>query len=743
MARSRRAATTSTPGSRRSSRASAAAAVEEDALKQKAEFEEEVEEEEEEEEVEDDEEEEEEEVSSDDDDDDDEEDLDRKPAAEKTKKKRKGKKGPGAKKTKPPGESQNEAKARCAEMRESGMALLSTLDLDGREASLNEQGRRTLRDPEDDEYISPLNCLVRAQIEIVAAGKDHPKAFPGQIGLRCVHCADDDSLVEYVKGMEKFTSNIKNIESAVRNWHRTHVIFCPNMPQHIKPIYEQLRAMGVRAGNRKIKYYDQSNERLGIVDVVGGGVRRAKNSTIQVATTDGIYAGSTSAKSGNTPTKKRKNDKRGGGDLDEDGQEDTPRTKRKKLGKEPKATLPAMLAAVTEAEAESAAAHGGSDLEVDFDDEETYYSSEESISGPESDSDDESSLDAGAIEHRGGSRRRSDGTRKSALGAAEGKLTTNIPKTVEQLTPATMKRIQTFASASEAARLLDINRTKMSRLCRRGGGIIGDFYYRYVDSANVDMATGSGRKKAAKKEKRVVVQSPTESDVVEYIESVRKKCEEKASHETKAEKAAQSDDEKMDKKPAAAPEELYEKTADYLLKHVGINPAEFGEEKKESDGADDGGGSEATRERLIRHQLMQRIKLSSKAGVTPEEFAAKYIAQIKVNELREEIAQSTKATVKKKKAATAKKAKVVPKKAESGKLKKKKKPAKKSAAVPRKNPANAVSGHWTADEDALLLDALERYGHSWVEVADHVGTRTAPQCKSRNQKIQRKREKVP
>ena len=155
-------------------------------------------------------------------DDDDGEDEDRIPSAKKGNKNAGGKtnrKGPGARKTKPPGESQNEAKARCAEMREQGMALLHTLDLDSREAELNDQGRRTLRDPEDEEYISPLNCLIRSQIEVVVAGRNHSKAFPGQVGLRCVHCADDDGLAEYVKGVEKFTSSKKLIEAAVRNWH--------------------------------------------------------------------------------------------------------------------------------------------------------------------------------------------------------------------------------------------------------------------------------------------------------------------------------------------------------------------------------------------------------------------------------------------------------------------------------------------------------------------------------------------
>ena len=129
----------------------------------------------------------------------------------------------GAKRTKPKGESQKEAQARCLEARTASLAMLAPLDLDGREEALHDQGRRTLRDPQDDEYISPLNCLVRSQIEIFQATEDHPKAsFVQQIGLRCVNCAtacEADPNARAAAGAEKFPQCKDNIGSAIRNWH--------------------------------------------------------------------------------------------------------------------------------------------------------------------------------------------------------------------------------------------------------------------------------------------------------------------------------------------------------------------------------------------------------------------------------------------------------------------------------------------------------------------------------------------
>lgn len=60
-------------------------------------------------------------------------------------------------------------------------------------------------------------------------------------------------------------------------------------------------------------------------------------------------------------------------------------------------------------------------------------------------------------------------------------LTTNIPREVERIDPRTRARIATYCSCSEAARRCNINRTKMSRTCRAGGGLIGGLYFRYIE----------------------------------------------------------------------------------------------------------------------------------------------------------------------------------------------------------------------------------------------------------------------
>ena len=70
-------------------------------------------------------------------------------------------------------------------------------------------------------------------------------------------------------------------------------------------------------------------------------------------------------------------------------------------------------------------------------------------------------------------------------------LTTNTPREVEAINPVTNLRVHLFNSCSDAARITGINRTKMSRTCRKGGANLesnthGTLLYRY--SASVEAA---------------------------------------------------------------------------------------------------------------------------------------------------------------------------------------------------------------------------------------------------------------
>ena len=86
-------------------------------------------------------------------------------------------------------------------------------------------------------------------------------------------------------------------------------------------------------------------------------------------------------------------------------------------------------------------------------------------------------------------------------------LTTNVPKDVEVLNARSMRMvIKTFSSCSEAARAMNVNRSKLSRLCRKGGGVIGVYYFRYASAdgeGGMEAATSASRKRKRKKKKPI------------------------------------------------------------------------------------------------------------------------------------------------------------------------------------------------------------------------------------------------
>jgi len=74
-------------------------------------------------------------------------------------------------------------------------------------------------------------------------------------------------------------------------------------------------------------------------------------------------------------------------------------------------------------------------------------------------------------------------------------LTTNTPREVEAINPVTNLRVHLFNSCSDAARITGINRTKMSRTCRKGGAKLesnshGTLLYRYSASVENDGDVG-------------------------------------------------------------------------------------------------------------------------------------------------------------------------------------------------------------------------------------------------------------
>ena len=126
--------------------------------------------------------------------------------------------------------------------------------------------------PTDENILSQMLCLVRKQIEIFTATHAHTKAPApgrksnlkvGQVGLRCIHCVDDDWKV---KRAQIYPNEISKIYRAIIDMNLDHFSSCPRVPADIKLRLEEFRKLKSRSNVSTRKYIQDSARMLGLVD---------------------------------------------------------------------------------------------------------------------------------------------------------------------------------------------------------------------------------------------------------------------------------------------------------------------------------------------------------------------------------------------------------------------------------------------------------------------------------------------
>ena len=537
---------------------------------------------------------------------------------------------------------------------------------------------------------------------------------------------------------------------------RTHIVHCQYRPEEVVPIYDALRDMQVRAGNKGINYYQLAHDRLDLIDVSSGkinGVALKPQSTQVMAQSAGMNQsrGRKPGSGGGTPNSTPQKAKAA-------SSASTPTAsakKKKKLGKEPKASV----AAILDGTIASPVVRSNPDRPL-----KKVYDSDEYVSDPERGGNDDSSSeeeievtsedDDDEDEEVSSSDEDEDemlDLKPKAKGKRKSSGTPDEYKEVEALDLQTMERVGLYRATADAAAQLGIDSSNILKACRDGGGYVEQYFIRFANE--------EGAAHAAEIES---VYQPTEEDVQKYIERARKTC---------AESAARKRDEDDDEAAAAASpmpsddgwggtaEERYGDKVDNLVRQVmesqGIN-------------ADDSAKDEVAeaRQQLIRHQLLQRMKMADKAGVSPDQFCKRYMAQLRVNDERESKKQVKKRKAKSESSGTKKKKKPAKKptkskeaskstssrpaatsrsigtvrKAAEEALKKRKLSGDEAPKPAKKKPKKGaqVVGHWSEVEDTLLLEAMVKFGHDWSSCSEYVGTRTHIQCKSRHQKMEMK-----
>lgn len=135
--------------------------------------------------------------------------------------------------------------------------------------------------PQDKDWLSDMDCFVRANVEIFIADVNDlalarlDRKYPiklGQVGLRCVHCAR--SVVARREAV-MYPNSVSSIFESVRDFQQLHLNSCPTLPTDLQYVMSKLNH-GSRSSLTSVlrRYYIQSARALGLFDSEdGGGIR--------------------------------------------------------------------------------------------------------------------------------------------------------------------------------------------------------------------------------------------------------------------------------------------------------------------------------------------------------------------------------------------------------------------------------------------------------------------------------------
>jgi hypothetical protein len=150
-----------------------------------------------------------------------------------------------------------------------------------------------LGSPLDQEYLNPIHCFVRRHVEFFAATEQditapspgrRTKVLPGQVGLRCVHCARLP-VKDRVKRAVCYPPSVNGIYHCVSNMKFDHFANCRGLPAPDRQEFLGLRDVAqasarrtssTKNGNNSVKgsstfcYYHDSALRMGLVDTEQG-----------------------------------------------------------------------------------------------------------------------------------------------------------------------------------------------------------------------------------------------------------------------------------------------------------------------------------------------------------------------------------------------------------------------------------------------------------------------------------------
>ncbi len=131
---------------------------------------------------------------------------------------------------------------------------------------------------EDKEWLSDMDCFIRTNIEVFCATNDDvetalsDRKYPihrGQVGIRCLHCAQSEE-GEGARGTAvSFPYSISGIYESVREFQRLHLESCPCIPSDVRGKLEKMKGSTSLSSVLR-RYYIIAAKALGMHDTTDG-----------------------------------------------------------------------------------------------------------------------------------------------------------------------------------------------------------------------------------------------------------------------------------------------------------------------------------------------------------------------------------------------------------------------------------------------------------------------------------------
>lgn len=145
------------------------------------------------------------------------------------------------------------------------------------------EGQMRLSKGDDPHWLSDAHCFIRKELVEAFSAREEDigpggASEIGQVGFRCVYCAEQEPPGHRPKGHVYFPSSVTSIQQVVSDLQRRHVLLCSQIPDGVRETFTSLIGFGSKTEGDTSQYWIDSARELGLTGAhEGNGMRFFRN----------------------------------------------------------------------------------------------------------------------------------------------------------------------------------------------------------------------------------------------------------------------------------------------------------------------------------------------------------------------------------------------------------------------------------------------------------------------------------